>query len=133
MAVQQQVQQQQAQIEQMRDTLATAPTQAADEVLARLQSLDTIKGHLHDLVDAIVARAKELPQADPFAWQYSHHQRAWRAVHEWARPQVKSKAEYRTPEQVAAAIRGAEMILTKLGAEIPAAPEQLTLPGVMAG
>lgn len=125
--VRQQQAAQQQQIEQMRQTVAAMPTVAADEVLARLQAVDTLKTHLHNLVDAIVIRARDLPPADPFAWQYSHYQRAWRAVHEWAIPQVKSKSEYRTTDQVLAAIRGAEMILTKLGGEIPKQPEQLKI------
>lgn len=120
-------QQNRADIQEMRATVATMPTVAADEVIARLQAVDTLKTHLHDLVDAIVKRASEFPPSDPFAWQYSQYQRTWKAVHEWAQPKVKSKAEYRTTDQVLSAIRGAEMILSKLGAEIPPQPQQLRI------
>lgn len=125
--VRQQQAAQQQQIEQMQQTVAAMPTVAADEVLARLQAVDSLKTHLHDLVDAIVTRAREYPPSDAYAWQYSHYQRAWKAVHEWAVPKVKSKAEYRTTAQVLAAIRGAEMILSKMGVEAPPQPQQLTI------
>lgn len=115
----------------LEQALKDAPIQNAEQiaadVVASLQDLNAVKAHLTTLVHAIYHKAKELPQSDSFAWQYSHYSRIWPAVHGYAVPRVSSKDEYLTIAQTASAIRGAEMILSKLGGEIPKQPEQLRI------
>lgn len=117
-AVQQQQAATQVQIEQMQQTISQAPTQAADEVLARIQALETHKARLHDLVHSIVAKAKTLDQHDPDAQYYAQYANTWRSVHRYAQPPVSKLAGYTHPDQIEHAILGGESLLARLGGPV---------------
>lgn len=100
---------------EVKDAVAAAPSQAADEVLARMQALEAHKARLHDVVHSIVAKAKTLDQDDAEAQYYAQYVNVWRAVHRYANPSVSKLAGYTTPDQIQHAILGGESLLARLG------------------
>lgn len=110
--------QQTAELAEVKSAVAAAPSQAADEVLARMQALEAHKARLHDVVHSIVAKAKTLDQNDPDAQYWAQYANAWRSIHRYAQPPVSKLAGYTHPDQIEHAILGGEAILARLGGPV---------------
>lgn len=109
---------------------AADPDKTAEAALKKLQELEAHKSRLHDLVHAIVGRARTLPADDPDAAYYREFNNTWRTVHRYANPPVSKIAGYTSAAQIEHAVLGAEAVLARLGGTVPA--QQLELEVVQA-